>query len=388
MLRLVERERKEFELRAAVAKALADYREHASQRARPELEHQASHLLKQVTGSIYPIIRLTPSYLLEVADSGRFHPLKRFSGGEQDLTALCLRLALSLTLARQRGAEQGFVILDEVFGSQDAERRRLVLQQLGELAENSDFQQIFVISHTDDIREHCRLHVKVKRENGISVADGPDGRRLRSQPRQWRRSRHVVLRIANSRAVKADLAAARRTRCPSTPGVLARCPDRNTTACAWRGPRRSAGLPAALEFGEAQLVELDCDAASGRVEEFDQLVGVVVGAFPSALDGIELLVCMLCSVDRRRTAYWAEHQMCRDRRRPGVSDIGGDQLGRHARLGESGCEREHGAAAGPVIGAVGLTRTIVDRDGEGEISAHVRHGLLTVARPTAATCWL
>ena len=110
----------------------------------------------------------------QIAKFPRFHPLKRFSGGEQDLAALCLRLALSLTLARQRGAEQGFVILDEVFGSQDAERRRLVLQQLSELAENSDFQQIFVISHTTtDVREHCRLHVKVKREDGISVAEGP-----------------------------------------------------------------------------------------------------------------------------------------------------------------------------------------------------------------------
>ncbi len=173
MLGRVERERTEFELRAAVARGLADYREHASQRARPELERQASHLLKQVTGSMYPIIRLTEGYLLEVADGGRFHPLKRFSGGEQDLAALCLRLALSLTLARQRGAEQGFVILDEVFGSQDSDRRRLVLRQLGDLAENSEFQQIFVISHTDDVRDHCRLHVEITRKNGISVAEGP-----------------------------------------------------------------------------------------------------------------------------------------------------------------------------------------------------------------------
>ena len=172
-VRRVQRERKELELRTAIAKVLADYREHASQRARPEVEQQASHLLKQVTGSTYPLVRLTEGYLLEVADDGRFHPLKRFSGGEQDLAALCLRLSLSLTLARQRGAEQGFVILDEVLGSQDADRRRLLLEQLGDLAEHSDFQQIFVISHTDDVSEHCRLHVKVKRDNGISVVEGP-----------------------------------------------------------------------------------------------------------------------------------------------------------------------------------------------------------------------
>jgi exonuclease SbcC len=125
-----------------------------------------------VTGSTYPLIRLTENYLLEVADGDRFHPLKRFSGGEQDLAALCLRLALSRTLARQRGAEHGFIILDEVFGSQDLERRELLMEQLRELADG-EFQQIFVISHTDDIREHCRLHVNVYRDDGVSVAEGP-----------------------------------------------------------------------------------------------------------------------------------------------------------------------------------------------------------------------
>ena len=172
MLRRIARERRELELQTAVATALADYREHASQRARPDLHREASHLLKQVTGSTYPLIRLTENYLLEVADGDRFHPLKRFSGGEQDLAALCLRLALSRTLARQRGAEQGFVILDEIFGSQDVERRKLVMAQLRELAE-AEFQQIFVISHIDDVREHCRLHIHIRRENGVSVAEGP-----------------------------------------------------------------------------------------------------------------------------------------------------------------------------------------------------------------------
>jgi exonuclease SbcC len=98
--------------------------------------------------------------------------VRRFSGGEQDLASLCLRLALSRTLAHQRGVETRFVILDEVFGSQDYERRRLLIGQLAELA-RSEFQQIFVISHTDDIYEYCDLHIKVTREDGISRAEGP-----------------------------------------------------------------------------------------------------------------------------------------------------------------------------------------------------------------------
>ncbi len=172
MNKRVEREGVELELRAAVATALSDYREHHSRQARPTLEKDASNLIKQVTGGIYPIIRLTESYLLEIADAGQMYPLKRFSGGEQDLSSLCLRLALSRTLAHQRGVETRFVILDEVFGSQDPERRRLLIGQLAELA-RSEFQQIFVISHTEDISEYCDLHINVTRQDGISRADGP-----------------------------------------------------------------------------------------------------------------------------------------------------------------------------------------------------------------------
>jgi hypothetical protein len=49
--------------------------------------------------------RLDDSYLLHIADERQLHPLRRFSGGEQDLASLCLRLALSRTLAEQRGVE-------------------------------------------------------------------------------------------------------------------------------------------------------------------------------------------------------------------------------------------------------------------------------------------
>ena len=172
MLKRIDRERRELEIRAAVAKGLADYREHASQRARPALEDEASDFLSKMTGGMYSVVRLDESYLLKVADGNQLHSVRRFSGGEQDLAALCLRLALSRTLARQRGAEHGFIILDEVCGSQDSGRRELLLDQLGELARN-EFHQIFVISHTDDVIEHCQKHIKVKRENGISTALGP-----------------------------------------------------------------------------------------------------------------------------------------------------------------------------------------------------------------------
>jgi exonuclease SbcC len=169
----LRQQRRELRVRSEVAEALSAYREDASRRARPTLEHETGLLLGQTTRQRYNAVQLTDSYQLEIVDSGRAHPLRRFSGGEQDLAALCLRLALSRTLARQRGAETGFVLLDEVFGSQDVDRRRALLEQLHAFAD-TEFRQVFVISHTHDVVEHCDLTIDVDRDvHGISTAVGP-----------------------------------------------------------------------------------------------------------------------------------------------------------------------------------------------------------------------
>jgi exonuclease SbcC len=166
-------QRRELRVRQEVADALGAYREEASRAARPTLEHETALLLAQTTRGRYGGVALTPDYQLELVDEGRLHPLRRFSGGEQDLAGLCLRLALSRTLARQRGAETGFILLDEVFGSQDLDRRRTLLEQLHAIAD-SEFRQVFVISHTDDVVQHCDLTVDVARgPDGVSAVSGP-----------------------------------------------------------------------------------------------------------------------------------------------------------------------------------------------------------------------
>lgn|GEM_PF-1790074 len=166
-------QRRELRIRSEVAEALSAYREDASRRARPTLEHETGLLLGQTTRQRYNAVQLTDSYQLEIVDGGQVHPLRRFSGGEQDLAGLCLRLALSRTLARQRGAETGFVLLDEVFGSQDLDRRRALLEQLHTFAD-TEFRQVFVISHTHDVVEHCDLTIDVQRDDdAVSTAVGP-----------------------------------------------------------------------------------------------------------------------------------------------------------------------------------------------------------------------
>jgi exonuclease SbcC len=165
--------RDELRLRGQVADALSALREDASEQARPSLEDETARLLGEITRGRYIAVQMSDSYALEIVDDRAVHPLRRFSGGEQDLAALCLRLALSRTLARTRGAETGFVLLDEVFGSQDPERRRALLSQLRALAD-AEFRQVFVISHTSSVTEHCDLHIDVARQDDEpSVAIGP-----------------------------------------------------------------------------------------------------------------------------------------------------------------------------------------------------------------------
>jgi exonuclease SbcC len=160
--------RGELRLRQAVDNALNDFAEETVRRAHPILEQETTLLLSRVTQGRYASVTLGDEYLLYVFDDGKPHPLARFSGGEQDLAGLCLRLGLSRTLARQQGIETGFVILDEVFGSQDDHRRENVLAQLREL--ETEFRQIFLISHVGDIAQDAAHRIEVERVDGTSVA--------------------------------------------------------------------------------------------------------------------------------------------------------------------------------------------------------------------------
>jgi exonuclease SbcC len=166
--RRLKAQRRELRYRDAVQAALEDYRADASRRALPSLEQETASLLAALTRGRYSDVRLSDSYGLELHDGGQTYALRRFSGGEQDIANLALRLALSRALARQRGIETGFVILDEILGSQDADRRAAIMGALRELLR--DFRQVFVVSHFDDIADECDLHIKVSRSGDTADA--------------------------------------------------------------------------------------------------------------------------------------------------------------------------------------------------------------------------
>ena len=139
----------------AVAHAvLVEYRDAQTKRAWPALEQTAGALLAQATDGRYADVRFSgEDFRLVIVDRGEEHPFDRFSGGEQDLANLCVRLAIADWIARERDVELGFVVLDEVFGSQDEDRRRGLITQLRRLSER--FHQMLVITHVPEIADQC-----------------------------------------------------------------------------------------------------------------------------------------------------------------------------------------------------------------------------------------
>lgn len=140
---------------------LVEFEQYLLVRIRPILEFKASELVKLMTKGKYVSLELDENYTPYLYDLSERYDLKRFSGGEQDLVNLCLRIAVSDIVAERAGGRRiNFLILDEIFASQDEDRRRQILNTLQELT--SQFRQIFLITYVEDLKEMMPIVYQVK----------------------------------------------------------------------------------------------------------------------------------------------------------------------------------------------------------------------------------
>jgi DNA repair protein SbcC/Rad50 len=125
-------------------------------RVRPALEAEASDLVRELTDGRYDRMEFDDNYRVKLVD--RFddsYAVERFSGGEADVASLSARVALSKIIAQKSSESLGFLVLDEVFGSLDADRRSNVLLALERLKRS--FGQIFIISHVGEVQESALM---------------------------------------------------------------------------------------------------------------------------------------------------------------------------------------------------------------------------------------
>ena len=158
----VRTERKEKQMLNMLTDIMVSFRTDLISRIRPTLSSYASDFFSRLTDGKYAEMELNEKYDIIIYDQGTPYPIERFSGGEEDLANLCLRLAISEIITERAGGTFNFIILDEIFGSQDLIRRKNIIKALRGLS--SKFKQILVITHIDELKDEMENVIYVKED--------------------------------------------------------------------------------------------------------------------------------------------------------------------------------------------------------------------------------
>lgn len=86
-----------------------------------------------------------------------------YSGGEAFRANFAIRLALSKLLTRRAGAKLQFLIIDEGFGTQDAQGKTRIVEVLDTI--KNDFEKILVITHLEELKEEFPTRIEVSKNS-------------------------------------------------------------------------------------------------------------------------------------------------------------------------------------------------------------------------------
>ena len=126
----------------------------------PRLSEKAGALFAELTDHEYDELIVNPeTYEIQLRDAGLLYGMTRFSGSETDLANLALRVAVSEQVQFQAGGAVGLLVLDEVFGPLDDERKERMLLALERL--KNRFRQVLVVTHDNAIKEQLPNAIEV-----------------------------------------------------------------------------------------------------------------------------------------------------------------------------------------------------------------------------------
>ena len=156
----------------SIAEEMKALRLHLNATIGPELAARASEILSLLTSGRYSVLELDDKFQVSLVDDGISKTV--ISGGEEDVANLALRLALSEFIQARSGRQRSLLILDEVFGSLDADRRQADLDCL--IGLKGMFEQIILISHiegTSEVADHIIYLARDPETKATIVGDGP-----------------------------------------------------------------------------------------------------------------------------------------------------------------------------------------------------------------------
>ena len=144
---------------------LSDFRNNVVATVGPRLAAQAAELFAELTDNEYDRLEVdADTYDIQITDGGRTYGMDRFSGSEVDLANLALRVAISEHVRFQSGGAVGLLVLDEVFGPLDDERKERMLLALERL--KGRFRQVLVVTHDSAIKEQLPNAIQVEKLPG------------------------------------------------------------------------------------------------------------------------------------------------------------------------------------------------------------------------------
>ena len=144
------------------------------EQALPEIEETTNELLSRLTNG-----RMSFSFMTQreykdsnredlketldivISDSIGVRDYEMFSGGEAFRVNFSIRLALSQVLARRAGARLQTLVIDEGFGSQDAQGRQRLVEAINLVRD--DFEKILVITHLDELKDSFPTRIEVEK---------------------------------------------------------------------------------------------------------------------------------------------------------------------------------------------------------------------------------
>jgi exonuclease SbcC len=144
------------------------------EQALPEIEEQANEILDRLSGGKMSVRFETQKEYKDrhrddkretldivITDSSGPREYELFSGGEAFRVNFAIRLALSRFLAQRAGARLQTLVIDEGFGSQDAEGRQRLIEAINMV--RPDFAKILAITHMDELKDAFPVRVEVEK---------------------------------------------------------------------------------------------------------------------------------------------------------------------------------------------------------------------------------
>ena len=151
------------------------------EQALPEIETRANDILTRLSAGSMSVRFVTQGKYkdknredlketldIQISDGAGMRDYEMFSGGEAFRVNFAIRLALSEVLAQRAGARLQTLVIDEGFGSQDAQGRQRLIEAINLV--RHDFATILVITHIDELKDAFPNRIEVeKTDQGSTV---------------------------------------------------------------------------------------------------------------------------------------------------------------------------------------------------------------------------